>query len=113
VHIGCSRSEPACSINSYVMTSNAGIHSYEPLPIPFARLRSTRIGPLSDIKPISAVQLPGCARTVVNKRRLFGARGVLRQGHWGQVVLASQEDRARARMLSSVPKKPPDRPYSA
>ena len=56
---------------------------------------------------------PGCARTVVNKRRLFGARGVLRQWHWGQVVLASQEDRAHARTLSSVPKKAPHRPYSA
>src|ERR1700730_11017744 len=47
----------------------------------------------------------GCARTVVNKRRLFGARGALRQGNWSQVVLASQEDRAHARTLSSVPKK--------
>ena len=47
VHIGCSRCEPACSINSYVMTSNAGIRSYEPPPIPFAWPRSTRNGPLS------------------------------------------------------------------
>lgn len=30
-----------------VKTSNAGIRSYEPLPIPFAWPRSTRIGPLS------------------------------------------------------------------
>jgi hypothetical protein len=47
VHIGCSRCEPACSINIYVKTSNAGIRSYESLPIPFAWPRSTRIGPLS------------------------------------------------------------------
>jgi hypothetical protein len=30
------------------MTSSAGIRSYEPLPIPFAWPRNTRIGPLSD-----------------------------------------------------------------
>jgi hypothetical protein len=47
-HIGCSRCEPACSISSYVMTSNAGIRSYEPLPITFAWPRSTQIRPLSN-----------------------------------------------------------------
>jgi len=46
-HIGCSKCEPGCSINSYAKTSSAGIRSYEPLQIPFARPRSTRIGPLS------------------------------------------------------------------
>jgi hypothetical protein len=50
--------EPACSINSYVMTSNAGIHSYELLPILFARLPSTRIGPLSSFQ----ASLDGSAR---------------------------------------------------
>jgi hypothetical protein len=40
-------------------------------------------------------------------------RSDMRQGHWGQVVLASQEDRPHARTLSSVPKKGPDRPYRA
>ena len=33
---------------------------------------------------------------------------MLRQGHWAQVVLASQEDRAHARTLSSVRNKAPD-----
>jgi hypothetical protein len=47
VHIGCSKFEPACSITSYVVISNAGIRSYEPLPIPFAWPRSTQNGPLS------------------------------------------------------------------
>ena len=38
--------EPACSINSYVKTSNAGIRSYERLPTLFASPRSARIEPL-------------------------------------------------------------------
>jgi hypothetical protein len=47
VHIGFSRYEPACSINGYVMTSNAAIHRYEPPPLLFDWLRRTRNEPLS------------------------------------------------------------------
>ena len=54
------RCEPACSINCHAMTSNAGIRSCEPLPIPFAWPRSN-----PDRTTLRTVALSGsCAKNL-------------------------------------------------
>jgi hypothetical protein len=76
-HIGCSRCEPACSINSYLRTSNARIRSCEPLPIPFAWPRSTQNGPLSPLRsgrPCENLRF-GRVRASTYRRTCDGIRG--------------------------------------
>jgi hypothetical protein len=66
---------------------------------------------ISAVEPLSRPLVAHAPSSIRDAYLMPG--GVLRQGHWGQVVLASQEDRAHARTLSSVPKKAADRAYSA